>query len=422
MRRRLRRSLAFVVMLSVAVPAAACLWDYDTLQMERERFPGALELIVGKFLRHTDEFYEWRVKDRRAEIAAHDSGEKTLTGEQLARAYDDLAAALDKLKRHDEAIATIREKAERLPKVGEYETHANLGTFLVHSGRLGEGVAELRKAIEINPDAHFGREIYQVLIVEYVMEKQKGDRLSLPLDSEIRDTRSGPFVPWLLARQGQGDAGRPAIDAEIRRATQGVLGMMRFGDYQSPVLLEVLGDLLLAGEGGHGREGQAQRLAARAYLRAGEFANNEDAKQAYRYMALAAIDMQYPDRDGGEHDAADGSEDGSGLSMRYVEDQLRREVKEADEWFATTIAHDEKLWVEKSPDPDRRFWEKYGGQEIRVGRDRLPPARFASAGLPWPLRAALGGAALFTVATIAAALYWRRRRPTGYENDFPRGS
>ncbi len=37
----------------------ACLWDTDTLQMERQRFPDALELITGKFLRHSREFYDW---------------------------------------------------------------------------------------------------------------------------------------------------------------------------------------------------------------------------------------------------------------------------------------------------------------------------------------------------------------------------
>jgi hypothetical protein len=42
----------------------ACIWDYDTLAMERQRFPHALELITGKFLRHSAAFYEWRVQDR----------------------------------------------------------------------------------------------------------------------------------------------------------------------------------------------------------------------------------------------------------------------------------------------------------------------------------------------------------------------
>ena len=72
----MRRLLACLITLTLSVPATACEWDYDTLQMERERFPGALELIVGKFLRHSEPFYEWRVSDRRADLAAHESGER----------------------------------------------------------------------------------------------------------------------------------------------------------------------------------------------------------------------------------------------------------------------------------------------------------------------------------------------------------
>jgi hypothetical protein len=48
----------------------ACLWDYDTLRQERARFPGALELITGKFLRHSPEFYQWRIEDRRRRLDA----------------------------------------------------------------------------------------------------------------------------------------------------------------------------------------------------------------------------------------------------------------------------------------------------------------------------------------------------------------
>jgi tetratricopeptide (TPR) repeat protein len=404
----MRRAVAFVLAVSLAAPAVACEWDYDTLQMERQRFPGALELIVGKFLRHSDRFYEWRVKDRRAQIT-----ERKLPDEDAARVYDDLAVALDKLGRHDEAIAAIRKKATLLPKVGEYETHANLGTFLVHSGRLEEGVAELKKAIEVNPDAHFGREKYQVLLVEYVIEKRGGKgRVPLPLDPAERGFYGGPFVSWLLEREGlAGNQDVAARDAEVQEATKGVLGMMRFGDYRSPVLLEALGDLLLThGDG----ERQAQRLAARAYLRAAEAVGPADAKAAYRALALSSIMMQYPDEKGGERMSAASEEDGMGLSLRNLEDQLRREVKEADEWFKN-VAYDEELWVEKSADPDAKFWGKYGNQEVRVGHDRLPAGKFALKGLPWPVVVALALGAVATMGAVVGAVAWRRRRPTGYE-------
>jgi hypothetical protein len=51
---------AFVVLLAVASAASACLWDSDTLAVEKSRFPGLAEILAGKFPRHSREFYEWR--------------------------------------------------------------------------------------------------------------------------------------------------------------------------------------------------------------------------------------------------------------------------------------------------------------------------------------------------------------------------
>ncbi|MGH6644977.1 MAG: hypothetical protein ACRED3_20010, partial [Bradyrhizobium sp.] len=67
--------LFIVLALLVGLPAIAlaCLWDSDTLKQERSRFPTTLELITGKFLRHSPEFYKWRIEDRQARIAADTS-------------------------------------------------------------------------------------------------------------------------------------------------------------------------------------------------------------------------------------------------------------------------------------------------------------------------------------------------------------
>ena len=83
-----RRPAGFAVLAALLiVPAApACLWDTDTLWQERRAFPGTLELIVGKFAQHTDDFYEWRVRDRRGRLALHDSGVKELDDETRAGA------------------------------------------------------------------------------------------------------------------------------------------------------------------------------------------------------------------------------------------------------------------------------------------------------------------------------------------------
>ena len=409
----MRPFLASLLILSPFTPAAACLWDYDTLQAERAAFPGALELIVGKFLRHSDAFYEWRIEDRSAKIAAAQAGEISLSEKELAAAYDDWAVALDKLGRHDEAIEVINQKAERLPDVGEYKTHANRGTFLIHGGRLEEGLVELKKALEINPEAHFGREEYQVLLVEYVLEKRDGaEKVSLPLDDSGRNSlyQHGPFAKWLLEQQGLGESqDKAAIAAEIERAAKGVMGMMRFGNFQSPILLEALGDLLA------GRRGdvQGQRLAARAYLRAAMEVDDDAARDAYREMAQEILRMQVSETTTGRllHEA---------MTLKELEDHLARETKEANLWFES-IVNDEKLWVQypnAKLNPDERFWQKYGEQVIELGYARLPPRHFLEAGLPWQIQVTMAAIAVLTVALVVGLLLWRKKRPTGYDK-FP---
>ena len=100
-----------------------CLWDYDTLQMERARFPETLELITGKFLRHSRAFYLWRIEDRLRHLE---------TDSDHLRFLDDLAVAYDKMGQHGKAVETMQRK-EKI-EAGGYGTYANLGTFYIHSG------------------------------------------------------------------------------------------------------------------------------------------------------------------------------------------------------------------------------------------------------------------------------------------------
>lgn len=69
---------AFSLVLLITAPVLACLWDYDTLAEERRQFPSALELMTGKFLRHSPEFYEWRIADREKKMNAGASKPRTL--------------------------------------------------------------------------------------------------------------------------------------------------------------------------------------------------------------------------------------------------------------------------------------------------------------------------------------------------------
>src|SRR5262245_8534092 len=157
------RAAALAVFAGLLLPsvAFACLWDYDTIKMERSRFPGTLELITGKFLRHSPEFYQWRITNRLKRLEADPSN---------ALLLDDLAVAYDKTGQHEKAIETALKTEQLHP--GRYETASNLATFLFHAGRPEEGIPHVDRALKINPNAHFGREKYQKFLTEYVVGRK----------------------------------------------------------------------------------------------------------------------------------------------------------------------------------------------------------------------------------------------------------
>ena len=65
-----------------------CGWDWDTVQMEKQQFPQIHELITGKFFRHSQELYYWRVKNRTDLLKKYPDS---------LHYYDDLAMAYDKI-------------------------------------------------------------------------------------------------------------------------------------------------------------------------------------------------------------------------------------------------------------------------------------------------------------------------------------
>ena len=325
--KRIRFELPLVLCIGLLAAsgeiASACLWDYDTLQQERSRFPDTLELITGKFLRHGEEFYNWRIEDRQTRLDA---------GESSPELYDDIAVALDKLGRSDEAIEWMEKKESLFP--GLYETLANQGTFHIHAGRLEEGVEYIERALEVNPDAHFGRERFQLHLVRYVLENQdESGNLALPIEPDLytnvhNDQRVHGFAEYLAK-----------VDPEIEMdaALKGIEGMMRFGHHDSPVLLEVVGDLLLA----HEETENAKQLAARAYLKAAYEADDSDQKRAYIAKATEAIVGQYE------------------VEIRDVIREFNTELADADSWFAE-LEEQESLWTATvNMNPDEEFSKLY---------------------------------------------------------------
>lgn len=326
--------------LVIASPpeAEACYWDNDTLRMEKRRFPGVLDVITGRFLRHSPAFYQWRVKDREAKLAA---GSKDL------RVYDDLAVAYAKLGKLDKAIELMQKKEALAP--GKYETHANIGTFYMQQGKLAKALQHIKKAIAINPKAHFGREVVQQRLIEYLIAQKKH---GLPLDPTGRGqlrvyTNIGkyakktpdPKTPYFRGFEARGfHAFVLERKLTAKAALQGILGMMRFANHRSPVLLEVLGDLLLAE---YRTKRDAKHLAARAYAHAAMLVGgNTRSRDRYRAKAvLALVGYRWS-------------------NLVKTERQLKRELERANRWWKR-IERNEKRWIAKGKNPETMFARTY---------------------------------------------------------------
>ena len=189
--------------------------------------------------------------------------------------------------------------------------------------------------------------------------------------------------------KSKGELSKEERNAELGKALKGVMGMMRFGHYDSPVLLEALGDLLLS-EGI--RSNDAKRLATRAYIKAARETEDESVKADYMSLASHSLSMQTVS-----------ASDSSQMKIGALDAELTRDLAEADAWFQTVRA-DELMWIKANKDVDQEFSRKY-----------YQDPQMSSSVSPWPnilIWAAFGGPAL-GVSLVLLVLWARRKRGAG---------
>ena len=211
----LSRVFLLAFLLLPVPPALACLWDSDTLKEESLGLDEVAAVLRGRILKHSATFYERKVAYTLPLLEQPDVKPER---------YDDLAVAYEKLGRTQEAIATMEAKEKRFP--GLYTTAANLGTFHAHAGDYTRGLEELRRALVLNPDAHFGREKYQVKAIEYLQRLavtpelvQKEELLGLPLEPDR----------YLFVMNPKKTILRKEVPELPKDVLQGLVGMIRFG-------------------------------------------------------------------------------------------------------------------------------------------------------------------------------------------------
>ena len=124
--------------------------------------------------------------------------------------------------------------------------------------------------------------------------------------------------------------------------------MMRFGNFDSPVLLEALASLLL----NEYDQTQSKQLAARALLQASYVSEEPNQKAAYRTIAEQALSMQ----------TRPGTIDQ--ISLDEVENQFLAELAEAKTWYER-LAEQEERWMEAGLNPEEEFNKIYK-EDVRV--------------------------------------------------------
>lgn len=393
--------IAVALLLGLPLTVAACLWDRDTPAAEAMGRPEVVAALTGRFPRNPPLFYEMRL----ARVAAHLRDHP----DDLA-AYDDAGVACDRLGRGDDAIGWMGRKRAELdrrdgadPAVREhrYRYHANLGTSLAHRwiragadrGRVAEvraARAEIARALAINPNAHFGREAYQLRALDWIADP--------PVVGKAWQS-----LPNLLGWSFDDIYGEQTEPADAAAAARGLAGLVVLGDaWESVDVFHALNVALQRDSVGHerGREGGRNTLAYLAWLRCRELVASGRGSLLPGSPRGEALLARLPRPDFVKAD--------------LLLDPAFRDLRtEADAWQAARLAFmTPRLRAGRHPDTDPRFWDGYADAPAPGLPTRSVPAAY----LAWQAwrdltaRAVLFGVPTLLVATIAGGMIVRSRR------------
>lgn len=303
----------------------ACINDFDTRYLEEHRFPAIDDIIMGKYVMHGKDFYEWRIKDRL---------EKIKNNPENLNLYDDLAVAYTKTGNRAEAIKIL--ETQLLLHPNRYETLANLGTIYLHNKEYKKGLEILKQALVINPVAHYGREKYQIMLVEYLLFKYPDGKIKMPVANFENN-----YAHYVIQKQNIELGGEKEL-IEINNAIRGVLGMLRFGNNDSPILLEALGNLLWR----------------KAELKSANKMSDEEvmqAKMAYTAANWRKQELEKPNTDPMYGESMDYSpaypviRDWSSVYMAIIDNKK----------FRSDVEDYERLIIKENVDVEQKFVSKY---------------------------------------------------------------
>jgi hypothetical protein len=211
------------------------------------RFAMVHDVLTERFARHGKAYYTER--NRLVQKELQQLKDQAKPGQKPSDKYfdllNDLGAGCQALGQDDAAISVMRDKLKEQEALGIkgrdlYTTYANLGTFLIHENfvkartgdanakqLLREGLDFVHKSIEVNPQAHFGREVWQAVAVEFMLAAIENSELLMRFDmvgnslqAEIDPSKQRCFreseTPWFyLARQSNEFMSRPEDEIDV---------------------------------------------------------------------------------------------------------------------------------------------------------------------------------------------------------------
>ncbi len=237
--------------------ADACGWDWETYHAEAKSLPCVFDALLGYWPKHTTEYHQTRIE-------AADHALRWMPG--WTEGLDAKGLSLMKLGKFDEAEAVMKQRLATDPSA--YPGHANLGTLYTFTGDHRAALEHIDRAMEIEPEAHFGREKYHRSLVVFLQRVAEDPEVATSenfLGITLRDAQRTNGSRATYRSLGLDD---DAFDALVSMITV-------YGAEEVAEIYLTLGEILAAR--GH------RRLAYTAYRRAKELGHPR-AKQLKRWM------------------------------------------------------------------------------------------------------------------------------------------
>ncbi len=352
----MNRFLPLALLVCFPLSSRACLNDRDSdaLAVQNNRFPNALRVISGRFERNPPRFYRMRIARVQNELKSKPRD---------FALYDDLAVAHDKLGDDETALKIMAQKRALLPvfnskdkanKEAWYRFYANDGTFRAHRflrdgakveriGEMKRAREEIKRALQIKPNAHFGREKYQFAVMDWIVaSKTKKTKASL---ADFLDNR------FELNLVDAGDQHRNYTPPELKNAARGLSGLIVLGAaWRSPDVFHALACCLSSRS--------TIGLASLALSRTEELLRGGSPSINPKALSLADVRAQK----NGLTEAGL-----QPLNAQTVNDLYPTLRAEAEEWSANRNRFMEANFAQgQHPDTDANFWNGW--------KDTAPPS------------------------------------------------